>query len=907
MLGIIGLYWGILSEVTSGRPVAPLDDAYITYQYAKQMARGFPYQYNDGDAPTTGMTSFLFTLLLAGFHRLGVTGEALVAVSVRLGVLWLGLTAWLLSRIVQILGQPGPLGRARSALSWPGALKWQKPPGSMSAWIIPLTIILTVSVGSLQWGYFNGMETGLFTVLILAALAALLRKRYGIGSVWLGLSGLTRPEGLVLTLVTCGVVFVHSLWRRRIFPWKPLLALSIALVAGLLPSLLAGWFTGDFSSASLQAKSWFYNVPAYPREVVSSVLISYRRILQRFMGFGSMEEWFVPPGIFCVSLVGWFALLWQRRWWPLLLTLAWFFLGTFSTATLITATWHVGRYQVPFVPLITLLAGYGASFIIEGVCYLWCVRAGFQAPAVVLQGMRWFVGLILLLPSFYTTYQAVRLYRQAVYTVLHQQLAMADWINVHIPARSYIGVHDVGAIRYVGGRPTYDLIGLTTAGATLAWRHGAGSVFETMESASPRPTYFATYPDVFSIPYFVATDLFDEVLFSVNVPQAVVASAGPVQSVWRADWRLAGSGTGFYQPDIRARTEGLRLVDSLDVADLEDEAAHNLTWWQNDLQPGFPTEVQQLNYRVPAREDERHSAREVLDGGRLLNGGLTVHVHAEPHRPLWIVSRLHAREAGGVHVKANGDLIGDWRYPPIPGQWLETLFCVPAEAVTHADTMISLAVDGSVTAPTSHYAPYYFWFLQGDANRIACHPQFSSLDRGSLSETLKTFHSVSATFGENIALVGFEVPTQTWRPGDTVPVVLYWHAKVSGDVGRMKVNDAKVFLHLYDPTQMLVTQSDGWAYYGTRPPYTWQLGETVVDPRALDLPPDLPAGQYALEVGLYTSGGRLPAYLHGHRQLEDRVFLTNLAIENREVTSRLETSMTSLGMSRPGLGAVKER
>jgi len=53
-------------------PAAPLDDVYITFQYARQIAQGQPYQYNEGDPPTTGMTSPLFGFL----GSLGFRGES---------------------------------------------------------------------------------------------------------------------------------------------------------------------------------------------------------------------------------------------------------------------------------------------------------------------------------------------------------------------------------------------------------------------------------------------------------------------------------------------------------------------------------------------------------------------------------------------------------------------------------------------------------------------------------------------------------------------------------------------------------------------------------------------------------------------------------------------------------------
>jgi hypothetical protein len=371
-----------------------------------------------------------------------------------------------------------------------------------------------------------------------------------------------------------------------------------------------------------------------------------------------------------------------------------------------------------------------------------------------------------------------------------------------------------------------------------------------MEHSSMRPDYFAIYPDVFSIPYLATTDLFAEELFRVEVPDYAIASAGPVQGVWRADWRLAGSGGSYYQPDVVARTAGLEMVDSLDVADLDDEAAHRVKWWQEVKRPGFPTEVQQLRYRVLPE-------REAVDGGRLLTGGMNITIDNLPDAPLWVVARLHAREAGAVLVTVGGVEIGRWAYPQIPGQWLETLFPVPSSVIRHSQTEITLRVDSDNPA-FRHYAPYYLWFLQGEPAR----------------ETVVIKDNVDVSFAEGLSLLGFDLTTRTWRPGDVLPLSLYWQATSPTD------SDAKVFAHLYDSSGELVGQSDSRAYFGTRPPYTWSPDEIVVDPRRLVLPDYLMAGQYAIEVGLYRpdGSGRLPAYRNGVRQAQDRVVLATIEV-----------------------------
>jgi hypothetical protein len=230
-------------------------------------------------------------------------------------------------------------------------------------------------------------------------------------------------------------------------------------------------------------------------------------------------------------------------------------------------------------------------------------------------------------------------------------------------------------------------------------------------------------------------------------------------------------------------------------------------------------------------------------------------VATAPGEPLWIVVRLHVQEAGAVRVEVDGRDVGRWAYPPVPGQWLETVFQVPAEAITSHQTRIMLQVDTD-NPEFRHYAPYYLWFLQGESK----------------SAPVAIGYPVEAAFDGGFSLLGFDLPGQVWHPGDVVPVTLYWQATMPTQ------NDAKVFLHLYDGDGNLGPQSDGWAFHDTRPPYTWWPGEVVTDPRLLALPMDLPTGLYSLEVGLYNpdGSGRIPAYRKGIRQHDERIPLAVL-------------------------------
>lgn len=60
-----------------------------------------------------------------------------------------------------------------------------------------------------------------------------------------------------------------------------------------------------------------------------------------------------------------------------------------------------------------------------------------------------------------------------------------------------------------------------------------------------------------------------------------------------------------------------------------------------------------------------------------------------------------------------------------------------------------------------------------------------------------------------------------------------------------------VFTQLLDANGTLVAQQDNWPVNGQWPPTCWRDGDRVPDPYAIDLPPELPSGEYALVVGMY--------------------------------------------------------
>ena len=833
------VYLGMMLSVTNGRFVAPLDDAYIHFQYARQMAVGQPWSYNTGESPTTGATSLLYPFLLAIAYRLGFQGEWLVSAALIIGIVCLAFSTILIYRLTEILLRI-VVGEA-----------WKDT--HIACFLAALLFLLT---GGIQWGFLNGMESGLFTLFVLAGLMAYLQKQFGWAGIWLALAALTRPEGIFLLGLWWFITLMGHRNGLRLpsYWWR----ITLPLLIGCIPFFLNWWLSGSVAAAGAQAKSWLGNVPFRFGDIIGSILTAYVDILLRLsLGFLAPKSWFILPGLLPLAGIGWYQLYRAGQKNVAILTTAWFFIGNFSTATLITSIWQYGRYQLPFLALLFPVAVIGLVAGWQKIVGTLLIGGHNEPDDLSPLQKRWLGWLkvsgvfLLFFATSHTSFIAWQAYRQSVVTVKGQALALADWIESNLPPESYIAVHDAGAIRYIGERPIYDMIGLTTPGQTpVAWKHGMGAVFELMEQTSPLPTHFATYPDVFSIPYLTQTSLTGMKLYETTVPgYSPITAANDTQIVYQADWSLADSGSQPYQADILQKTAGRTLRQQIDLADLVDEAANGLTWWEGAVWPGFATDLQQLPYRTSPKQ-------QVLDGGRLLSGGLAWTTTVIPGQDLLLAARLHSLEAGAVIVYVNQQEVGQWAYPALPGEWLETAFTIPAKYLSSSQITIELV---ATATNITHFAIYHLWVWQGRGKTISISPVYP----------------LAAQLGDTITLVGYDLPAAQWQAGDMLPLDLYWQA-----LGKPTL-DSKVFVHLYDEAGTLVSQQDDRPYYGTRPPYTWESEEIISDSYQLLLPPDLSNGRYYLAVGMYQpgSGVRLPLQTDPNHTLpDDRILLQTIQV-----------------------------
>ena len=663
----LGVFLASMLYHTGGRLALPLDDSFIYFQYARQAAEGHFLEYNTGAEPTAGATSLLYTLLLVPGFWLGLEGMDMALYALALGVVWLGLSA----RLLLLLGR-----RLR---------------GPFSGWVAS---ILFLACGPLVWGYYSGMAIGLFAFAILLTLYLCLAedRRAPLAAALLALA---RPEGIALVLLLLALVAY-----RRALNWQ----WGVPLGAYALQALLLAWWTGQAEASGIEAKWRFAEPHGSLPEQIRAVFFDFaefvKGILAGSLGHQTSANLYAYDGnyrrmVFAPFVALVFVAELSNRLWSELsarqlgvaaLGGAWFVGGVLLTCTLVEYDAHFNRYQQPFLPLYILFVALGLGRL-EAVGEAWSSKLA--------RGLACFFGLWgLMSVGFFAV-----AYGENCSDIRNQQVEMAHFIDAELPPAARIAVNDAGALRYLGRRPTVDLVGLTTAGTSASWRHGSGSLFERLEAMPPdqRPQYFAIFPNWFNFP----EGLFLQPLHRIRVFEPSIIDAEKV--LYQARWAADLSGEAIRNPTLLA--EGWRVVDKVDVADLDSERRHG---YQSKVRVPGSGEANLL--LVLSAADDPQAL--YMDGGRTVTGGERMEVRLNAGQPAAVVMRTVTGIAQHFAVLANGKKIATVELPGGPGrQWLERV--VGQIAASEVSGRVEIETQpqhfGGALRPV---VSFHYWFLQ---------------------------------------------------------------------------------------------------------------------------------------------------------------------------------------------------
>jgi hypothetical protein len=445
----------------------PLDDAWIHQTYARNLAYSGQLAFVPG-VPSAGSTAPLWSFWLSVGYVIGFPFRVWAYGS---GILLLGLTGLTMARLV----------------------RWLFPQHQRAGLWIGLFCLFE---WHLVWAAVSGMETMLFIWL-----AALLVERYlaivapkkeaqkfnhwlGLGILG-GLLVLTRPEGMGLVGLI-GLDWACRCWREsnlKMLGWGWLgLATGVAIL--LVPYILFHlWLTGQPLPNTFYAKQAEYAV----------ILQSFPLWWRLFGGFGPPIESvqgvlrvvFIGPQLLLLPGLGFAAWLTikERRaelgviwlWWLGFLLLY---------AVMLPVTYQHGRYQIPAIPWIILLGGWGTARLLA------LKPEGRRARLVVRVMSRVLVVALAVLVAAFLVLGA-QAYGRDVRFIETEMVATAIWLNDHVASDVLIAAHDIGAIGYFTRRPLIDLAGLVTPQVIPIIRNEP-ALFDFL--VARQADYLATFP-----------------------------------------------------------------------------------------------------------------------------------------------------------------------------------------------------------------------------------------------------------------------------------------------------------------------------------------------------------------------------------------------------------------------------
>ncbi len=199
--------------LTLGFPRWTADDAYITMRYAQNLAEHGELTFNVDANPVEGYTGILLPLLLAA-------------------AIYAGLSPVIIGQIIGVVAFAACLLLMQRFLTRLEINPWQRP----------ATLLLFATSAMLYPHIFSGMETMLFTALLLFAFYQLFRlledkptshRQYIISAFLFLLPALCRPEGALFALLATLVTGYAAVQKRETQKWLPAFTLGLLLPGAL--------------------------------------------------------------------------------------------------------------------------------------------------------------------------------------------------------------------------------------------------------------------------------------------------------------------------------------------------------------------------------------------------------------------------------------------------------------------------------------------------------------------------------------------------------------------------------------------------------------------------------------------------------------------------------------------------
>jgi hypothetical protein len=702
-----------LSSARAGHPAvanhlwsAPLDDVFIHFDFARSTARGYPFEWSEGNGYSSGGTSLLYPLLLAVGYRVGYTGDNLMH--------WAGIIACL--SVVYTLIASRCLTRrlpAWAAFSLPPAL---------------------LAVGALSWSLFSGMEVAVLLAVWSACLSSwdhLVDAARPIawmrGAAALGLCNAllvaTRPECAVVVAAFSISACVH-LWvqprhdgetKRR----RALTLLGVGLLSAVPGALVLvahavanKVFTGEWSAAGALVKLELHHPYLSAQQVWDAWIFHLKYQVLRITDYHLSDIVAPLPGTDVQTSTGW--VVWLLALAPLFSrktrrysVLLW--LCSIGLVLVISLNgqvrWQNERYTMPAVAWLLLNAALGLCVLLEPLLSALAklgqqekqektgARSQPRAPRLrqIVATSVAIASTVLFAWGQHSKFRdQVWFFGRASRNIQDQHVTVAKRIRRERPRPARVLVGDAGAIPYFSDLPALDIIGLGgyhQLPFARASGLGIGAGLELIQRMPRRdqPDAMAIYPSWWKeLPLW-----FGDRQWEVPVRGNVICG-GRSKVFYRADWTPLQGGNS---PAEKPREQ---LIAELDFADLVSER-------QRELE--LENTVGYVSMKMLPHPEQ--PLRDLWDAGRLFPSGSAAHFLLTgliPNQETTLRVRVAPTDRARLQLSSARGTIQERGLEPLDS-WQEFELVIPAYAVD-PDLQLSLSVlQGEIIL-------YHLWALQ---------------------------------------------------------------------------------------------------------------------------------------------------------------------------------------------------
>ncbi|MCL4459181.1 MAG: hypothetical protein M1136_10425 [Chloroflexi bacterium] len=420
VVAILAIIAATVAVLVSG---IAIDDSFVTYRYARNLAQGYGFVYNRGE-PVLSTTAPFYALLLA---LLSHVSDALPRIGYSLSLVSLFAAALLIYLICARFERP--LAGAVAAIL-----------------LIPTPLALAAI----------GLETWFYLTLILLGFYLYFTEHINLASLALALAIVTRADALIPT----AVILTHYILTKRSLPWPP-----IALGTALTVSFFA-YLTLIFGSP----------VPLTLTAKMAQLQVGWPDYVQGLAHW--VQRYFQQSPLYALilllAILGLTSLPKQGGWLSLLL--GWAVLHALAYQLLSVASYD--WYYTPLLPAAATLAGLGLDQAIRIGDASWPqLQRGLPITKTTLAGL-------FVLPLIYVQFASLMALHNSLpdpKAKIYREVGL--WLRQNTPKEATIGVMEVGIMGYYAERRMIDFLGLLRPGTTAALKRN--DIFWTIAHYEP--------------------------------------------------------------------------------------------------------------------------------------------------------------------------------------------------------------------------------------------------------------------------------------------------------------------------------------------------------------------------------------------------------------------------------------